>query len=355
MRATVPLAKPCKVREIQSTRDCSGLEVSTGTPVEAYGRLDIIVVNYETPGLLDDCLRSITSHSGIGQFATGRGGEGVREVIVVDNSPTPEGAELIVRKHPAVVLLRSETNIGYGSAANRGIAAGAGEYALVLNADAQLHAGAVEALIEELDLHPDTGIVGPRLVDAEGHVQPSCARFPTPGRVFLHETGLWKLIRSTTVGKRARPFFDLDAPGVAPWVLGAALAIRRRSFDAVGGFDPQYFMYYEEVDLCRRLAATGTLTRFTPAATISHIGGASTMLNRLPMQLEMFRSLARYIRRHGRDPGLVRLRLAVVAIASAWFWRDVLTRSGGQVRVRLRQSARGWRAIVSDAMVGWSR
>jgi GT2 family glycosyltransferase len=142
---------------------------------------------------------------------------------------------------------------------------------------------------------------------------------------------------------------------VVPWVLGAALAIRRRSFDAVGGFDPQYFMYYEEVDLCRRLAATGTLTRFTPAATIGHIGGASTMLNRLPMQLEMFRSLARYMRLHGRDPGLLRLRLAVVATACAWFWRDVFTRSNGRASVRTRQSARAWRAIVGDAISGWPR
>jgi GT2 family glycosyltransferase len=321
------------------------LEVSSGAPVVREGRLDIVIVNYETPGLLDDCLRSITGHCV----------SGVREVIVVDNSINPESAELIMRNHPAVVLLRPTTNIGYGSAANCGIAAGAGEYALLLNADAHLHPGAVEALIEELDLHPDTGIVGPRLVDAEGQVQPSCAKFPTPGRVFLHETGLWKLVRSTKAGQKAQPFFDLDAPGVVPWVLGAALAIRRRTFDAVGGFDPRYFMYYEEVDLCRRLAATGALTRYTPAATISHIGGASTMLNRLPMQLEMFRSLARYIRRHGRDPGLLRLRLAVAATASAWFWRDVLTRTNGRARVRSRESARAWRAIVGDAISGWPR
>lgn len=311
-------------------------------PIVREGRLDIVIVNYETPGLLDDCLRSITS--GV-----------VRDVIVVDNSPTPEGAELVVRNHPTVVLLRPATNIGYGSAANRGIAAGDGEYALVLNADAHLHAGAVEALIDELDLHPDTGVVGPRLVDAQGQIQPSCAKFPTPGRVLLHETGLWKLVRSTELGKKARPFFDLDTPGVVPWVLGAALAIRRRSFDAVGGFDPQYFMYYEEVDLCRRLAATGALTRFTPAATVGHIGGASTMSNRLPMQLAMFRSLARYIRQHGRDPGLVRLRLAVVATACTWFWRDVFDRSKGRARVRSRQSARAWRAIVGAAIVGWPR
>ena len=276
-------------------------------------------------------------------------------MIVVDNSRSSERTERVLRGHTNVRLLRPTTNVGYGGAANRGVAAGSGEYALVLNADAQLHAGAVEALIEELDVHPDTGIVGPRLVDRQCRVQPSCARFPTPGRLFVHETGLWKAVRSTWLGARTQPFFDLDAPGTVPWVLGAALAVRRRDFDAVGGFDPAYFMYYEEVDLCRRLAAEGTPTRFTPAATIGHVGGASTAMNHAPMQREMFRSLARYTRRHGRDPGLVRLRLAVLAIASAAICRDAITRAvarpGG---TRMRRSS-GWRAIVGDAVRGWAR
>jgi N-acetylglucosaminyl-diphospho-decaprenol L-rhamnosyltransferase len=314
--------------------------VNAVLPVTPSKRLDIVIVNYETPGLLNDCLVSINA-------------DNVREVIVVDNSMAPDAAELVVEGHPGVRLLRPAANVGYGSAANHGIAAGSGEYALVLNADAHLHDGAVEALIDELDLHPDAGIVGPRLVDQVCRVQPSCARFPTPGRVLLHESGLWKLARRTKFRDRTQPFFDLDAPGAVPWVLGAALAIRRRSFDAIGGFDPGYFMYYEEVDLSRRLAATGMLTRFTPAATIGHIGGASTRLNQAPMQREMFRSLARYMRRHGRDPGLLRLRLAVVAIASAWFGRDVLTRSNGRAHARWRQPARAWNAIVGDAVRGW--
>jgi GT2 family glycosyltransferase len=317
--------------------------VIAGQPVASEGRLDIVIVNYETPGLLDDCLRSIADHSVTG----------VRDVIVVDNSTRPEGAELVVRRHPAVRLLRPTTNVGYGSGANFGIAECTGEYVLVLNADAQLQAGALEAIIKELDLHPDTGIVGPRLVDRQGRIQPSCARFPAPGRLFLHETGLWRVVRSTEFGKVVQPFFDRETSGVVPWVLGAALGIRRCDFDAVGGFDPDYFMYYEEVDLCRRLATKGVLTRFAPAARISHVGGASTALNQAPMQREMFRSLARYTRRHGRDPALLRLRLAVVSVASARLGRDVLTRSDGSTRLPWKQTAAAWRTIVGDAIGGW--
>ncbi|MEP7112655.1 MAG: glycosyltransferase family 2 protein [Ilumatobacteraceae bacterium] len=311
-------------------------------PVRPHGRLDIVIVNYETPALLDKCLRSVTDYTS----------DVIAQVVVVDNSATPTAAQQVVDRHPAVRLLRSTTNVGYGSAANRGIAATDGEYALVLNADAVLHAGAAEALIDELDLHRDTGVVGPRLVDAQDRVQPSCARFPTPGGVFVQETGLWKLVRSPKYGQSARPFFDLDAPGVVPWVLGAALAIRRGPFDAVGGFDPAYFMYYEEVDLCRRLVAKGVQTRFTPAATIGHIGGASTILNPAPMRREMFRSLARYTRRHGRDPWLLRLRLAVVAVAATRIARDLVSRIWRDGS-RSNQPARAWLAIIADALTGW--
>ena len=111
----------------------------------------------------------------------------------------------------------------------------------------------------------------------------------------------------------------------------------------------------ESVDLCRRLAAEGTPTRFTPAATIGHVGGASTAMNHAPMQREMFRSLARYTRRHGRDPGLVRLRLAVIAIASAEFCRDVIVRAIPRPRGTSSRPSSGWRAIVGDAMGGWTR
>ncbi|HEY0518897.1 MAG TPA: glycosyltransferase family 2 protein [Ilumatobacteraceae bacterium] len=307
-------------------------------------RLDVVIVNYETPDLLGACLRSIAA---VDAACIG-------DIIVVDNSRTPEPAQRVVRDHAGVRLIRSAGNVGYGRAANTGVAAATSQYALVLNADSQLRDGAADALVRELDLHPEAAIIGPRLVDDAGRVQPSCARFPAAGRLFLNETGLWKIGLfkpiATTLGRRVLPFFDPDEPTVVPWVLGAALAVRRRSFDDVGGFDPAYFMYYEEVDLSRRLAATGAVTRFTPAATISHVGGASTSQNHAPMQREMFRSLAVYMRRHARDPGLARLRVAVLAIAFAWLARDVLVPGNRGDR---KESLDAWRRVTGDALRGW--
>jgi len=224
----------------------------------------------------------------------------------------------------------------------------------VLNADARLYAGAIEALIEDLERHPQAAIAGPRLVDSDGVVQPSCSSFPTPGRLVMQESGLWKLFRATRFAPRCEPFFDPGVASVVPCVLGAALCIRRSAFDAVGGFDPQYFMYYEEVDLSRRLLDRGLVTRYVPSATVGHIGAASTTARHATMQRELLRSLALYTRRHGHDVGLARLRAAAIAVATAWFARDVVRRPG-PARLRLTESAALWRTVVGDALTGWRR
>jgi len=163
------------------------------------------------------------------------------------------------------------------------------------------------------------------------------------------------LLRSTRFGERFTPFFDPGIASTVPCVLGAALCIRRRDFDSVGGFDPEYFMYYEEVDLCRRLLDRGVVTRYVPSATIAHIGAASTVAHHAAMQREMLRSLARYMRRHGADRKLMPLRAAAITAGTAWLARDVLhaPRAGG--RSSLRRSAALWRAVVGEAMAGWHR
>jgi len=307
--------------------------------------VDIVIVNYETADLVDDCLRSIAESA---PAVLG-------DVIVVDNSDVPDAADSVVRRHPGVRLVRPGTNVGYGAGANLGVRASTAEYVLVLNADTCVRPGTVEALVADLEEHPEAGIAGPRLVDTSGVPQPSCSRFPTPGRLVLHETGLWKVLRRTSFADRSRPFFDSDVAAVVPCVLGAALCIRRRDFDCVGGFDPGYFMYYEEVDLCRRLLDRGVVTRYVPSATVVHVGAASTVSHRAAMQREFVRGLARYTRQHGHDPGLLRLRLAAITAASAWLAGDVLLGQRAAGRSPVAKSVALWRAVVGDAIAGWGR
>ena len=301
-----------------------------------------MIVSFETPQLLADCLRSIRTH--------GAGWTGA--IVVVDNSRDEVSAELVRTEFPEARLLRPARNLGYGAAANLGVAACATEHVLVLNADTTLGPCSIAPLVDELDRHPRCAVVGPRLVDHEGRPQPSCARFPTCARVLVHETGLWKLFRWTSLGP-IRPFYEVAAASDVPWVLGAALAVRREAFLAVGGFDPAYFMYFEEVDLCRRLRDVGATTRCTPAAVIAHVGGASTAPQRVTMQRAVYRSLATYERRHGGAGSVPCLRAAVFVIAAVRTVSDAVRVLAARRPARLGAVLRCWTAVAADAWRGW--
>ncbi|HEY7627313.1 MAG TPA: glycosyltransferase family 2 protein [Ilumatobacteraceae bacterium] len=308
---------------------------------DARSRLDVVVVSFETPGLLDSCLRSIA--------ASPRAGN----VVVVDNSTTSACADVAADRHPSVTLIRPPANVGYGAAANIGVEATTTDVVLILNADTWLAAGSVEALLDSFDRHADAAVVGPRLSTESGVVQPSCARFPTPASVWLHQSGVWKLFRRTPLGPVTQPFFEPAGAGVVPWVLGAALAVRRSAFERVGGFDPAFFMYYEEVDLCRRLAAIGYTTRFAPTANVHHVGGASTAGDAATMRRTMYRSLATYTARHGGRGQSLLLRVAVVAAEMMQMLRDVALAILRRPRRPHLAAARNRWSTVGDALRGW--
>jgi N-acetylglucosaminyl-diphospho-decaprenol L-rhamnosyltransferase len=312
---------------------------SSGAVSGLPGRLDVVVVSFETPDLLDSCLDAATTMAGVG------------DVVVVDNSHS-DGCADVVREYAGVRLVRPGANLGFGAGANIGVAACSTD-TVVLNADARLADGALEALSTTLRRWPRAAVIGPRLVDEDGRLQPSCARFPTAGRLIVHQTGLWKLFARTPLRARAQPFFDRGTESEVPWVLGAALLVRREAFLAVGGFDPAFFMYFEEVDLCRRLADRGWSTVFTPTATVSHVGGASTRRDPGAMQREMYRSVAAYMRRHRRDPGLLRLRAAVCIIVLIQVLTDMTIGPRDAARGSRTASARSRLSILADVWRGW--
>jgi N-acetylglucosaminyl-diphospho-decaprenol L-rhamnosyltransferase len=192
------------------------------------------------------------------------------EVVVVDNSSKDGTAEAVRRAFPEVRLLESP-NDGYGAAANRGIAACSAPCVLLLNSDVVVRPGALRALADYLDSHPRAGLAGPRLENPDGTLQRSCFAFLGTARLAIDKTVLGRRL-----GRWSIHYGSYDRPRTAPWVLGAALAIRREAFDAVGGFDPAFFLYGEEVDLCYRLWQAGWEVHYAPSATVMHVGGAST-------------------------------------------------------------------------------
>jgi N-acetylglucosaminyl-diphospho-decaprenol L-rhamnosyltransferase len=134
-----------------------------------------------------------------------------------------------------------------------------------------------------------------------------------------------------------------------PWLLGAALAIRRAAFEEVGGFDTSFFMYYEEVDLCFRLHQAGWHVHFAPVTCITHVGGASTSQMRAEMLVQWFASIRRFYQRHYSRMQLVTLVLVVKAVVFGRLMRDIfrlfITRNPTE-RIRLTESFTGWRRIL---------
>lgn len=229
--------------------------------------LSVIVVSYNTCPLLRECLASIPA---------GCAGLAV-ETIVVDNASTDGSPDMVATRFPAVRLIRSAENRGFAYANNVGLEAATGRYMLLLNSDTIVHQEALGRLVEFMDRTPAAGYCGPRLCHADGSHQPSARRFPTPLSAAYSLLGL--------AAKRpfSRHVLDLHAsfgdgaPFRADWLCGAALLVRAAAADQVGPLDDGFFLYFEETDWCKRMAAAGWEGWYVPAAEITHLGGGSVV------------------------------------------------------------------------------
>jgi GT2 family glycosyltransferase len=246
----------------------------------------VAIVNYNTREHLRTCLASVES-------------EAPSEVVVVDNASSDHSVEMVKADFPWVTLRENKINPGYGAAANRAIACCTAKYVLLLNSDTLLRHGAIQALASYLDSHPRAAIVGPRLINPNGTVQGSCYPFPTPVNTLLVNTSLGRLVGYVPLLRDYYlPTWRHNTARLVDWVKGAALAIRREAFEAVGGFDESFFMYCEETDLCYRLWSAGWQVHFAPVTSVVHIGGVSTMQVRTDMAVQFFASLKQFYERH---------------------------------------------------------
>ncbi|HEY0604256.1 MAG TPA: glycosyltransferase family 2 protein, partial [Herpetosiphonaceae bacterium] len=219
--------------------------------------LSIIIVAYNSPDLLQATLESLARHTlGISY-----------ELIVVDNSPAP-GIALPDHLAAQLQLIRNPQNAGFAAANNLGLRLSQGRYIALLNPDTLLHDDALSALVRWLDAHPDVGAVGPQLLQSDGLPQPySHGSAPTPGylirRILSHLCGGYL---HDWAGSQPKP---------ADWVAGTCMIVRRSAFEAVGGLDERFFLYFEDVDWGWRLRRAGWPVVFVPGVTITHIGGGS--------------------------------------------------------------------------------
>jgi N-acetylglucosaminyl-diphospho-decaprenol L-rhamnosyltransferase len=243
----------------------------------------VVVVNYESG---DALLR----------FVDGVVAEGPAELVVVDNGSTDGSLAAVVRRHPQVEVVLPGRNLGYGAAANRGVAATSAPYVLICNPDLSIAPGTLATLSAVLDRRSDLALVGPLIRTPEGERYPSARQFPSLVDAAGH--GLLGIVAPGNRFTRTyqQSFLDGAAPEdrIVDWVSGACFLVRRAAFEAVGGFDETYFMYAEDVDLCWRLGRAKWSVGYVPAAEVTHLQGVSTDRHPYRMIVEHHRSLLRF-------------------------------------------------------------
>lgn len=222
------------------------------------------------------------------------------EVVVVDNASADGSADAVAAHFSHVTLVRSPTNLGFGRAINLAAQRASGRYFLLLNPDAWLTEGALDHMVAQLERR-QAAALGPRQVDEQGRLQLSVGPRPTVGFELVRRTLQRQLDRPHTLGARLmRWALDraLHAPTRVPWVAGSALLVRRAQFEAIGGFDPDFFLYFEDIDFCLRLRRAGGSVLYDPTVTVGHSRGASASTRPGLASLSYRRSQARFAQLH---------------------------------------------------------
>lgn len=259
-----------------------------------------VVVNYNAGDHLAECVQSLRA-------------DGVDDIVVVDNASVDGSVDRLQAQHPSTTVVAAGRNLGFGAAANLGAAGHDATYILVLNPDIVVEPGTVKSLVDVLEADPSIAIAGPRIEEPDGTLYPSARSFPSLGDAAGHAfLGLvWKdnpftrRYRMQEWGHRSARLVD--------WVSGACFLARRTHFEELGGFDPGYFMYVEDVDLCWRAGRRGWGVAYEPAGRVTHVQGVSTARAPYRMIAAHHRSTLRFYRRTAR--GLARLGTPVVAVA----------------------------------------
>lgn len=272
--------------------------------------LSIVIVGYRCRDLLKDCLDSLAPQR---QDVT-------MEVLLIDNASGDDSVEMVHAKHPWVKVTALPENIGFGRANNLGFAKATGRAVLALNPDTVLPPEALRACLDYLWAHHDIGVLTPRLVDRDGNLDRRCKRgFPTLWSSFCYFTGLDRHFRGPRSTRYTAGHLPEDQTGEVESVTGAFMLMRAEALAKVGGFDEQFFMYAEDLDLCLRFHSAGWKVVYWPGVNVVHVGAGSNTGGRRPAAANAayFRTMAPFVRKH--RPGLRgrAFALAVGALAEA--------------------------------------
>lgn len=252
----------------------------------------VVIVNWNVRDLLRACLASVRAEQRRAAHAV--------EIVVVDNASSDGSVEMVRAEFPDVTLIASEENLGFGRANNLALAHCHAPVIVLLNPDTIVREGALDVLVDYLDAHPDVAIAGCRLMNGDGSFQRwTGGAFPTVTRVAMWATGAGRTLPGMPVSSL---FLDRDVQDdiEVDWISGACMAVRASAAGAQL-FDPKYFMYGEDMELCARMHADGWHVRYVPQVSITHFHGRSMAQQSEAVMLSALKGPRNfYIARNGR-------------------------------------------------------
>ena len=221
--------------------------------------VSIIIPNFNTKKLVLDCVASIKKSRPKSSF----------EIIVIDNASTDGSVKALKNNfHKDTIVIENKENLGFSKACNLGIKKAGGKYKLILNSDTLVKEGAIDLLLDFAESNPDAGVIGSQLLNKDGSVQDSCFRFPT----FIRTIEQFWLGHKNILDKYAP---SGENPQVVDAVVGASFLITPKALEKIGFFDERYFMYYEDLDYCRRVWKNGLKVFYLPNSRVIHYHGES--------------------------------------------------------------------------------
>ncbi len=249
----------------------------------------VLIVNYRAYADLDRCLTSIRPYLRAGD-----------EIIVVDNESDAARLAAVARAHPLVATIPSAINLGFAAGINLAARHARGAFLLFLNPDTVVEGPVIAVLEDWLRAHADTAVVGPRVLNSDGSVQPSARAFPGLS-TLLGGRSTWLTQRYPNNPWSRRNLIGLEASRAlhADWLSGSCMMTRRDVFERLGGLDESFFMYWEDADYCWRIADLGLRRTYLPFVSVRHFAGACARYNVAGAIREFHASAYRLSRKHG--------------------------------------------------------
>lgn len=272
--------------------------------------LSVIILSYNTKNITNECLSRLWLS--VSRCRQKLGND--IEVIVVDNASSDGSVEEIRKNHSWVKLIESKVNTGFSGGNNLGLKIATKPYILFLNSDAYVEQDSLIKALEYFQKNPDCSVLGPKLTFENGKLQPSAGYLPNPFNVIAWILGLSLIPPLAPLTFPFHPKFKefFDKEREVGWIMGAFFMLKREVIEKVGGFDEKIFMYFEEVEFCKRATLAGFQIWYVPGIKVVHLHGASSGFDNSPALLQELKGLKYYLQEYYRNSYcLVRLFLVL--------------------------------------------